>query len=220
MPRDLTLAQASNLAAQRLAPVMFVEAQFLSGYIRMWSGYGSIVWNSQTWQGGANGDIDNPIIASLSSIAETSDVQAGGVVITLSAIPSNFIARILAECRQNYPITIWVGTQDLDTAAIVADPAIAFKGRMDVPQLSDAGDTCSLGITIENALIDLQRQRERRYTHEDQQIDHPGDLGFEYVPQLQDSSVVWGAATAKPASSQFGGPTGPNYWGPRTPNGL
>jgi hypothetical protein len=58
-------------------------------------------------------------------------------------------------------------------------------------------------------MIDLQRPRERRYTHEDQQIDHPGDMGFEYVSQLQELNLAWGKATATvPSSAGGGGPVG------------
>lgn len=209
MPRSLTSAIKAQFAAVRLAPVMFVEALFASGYVRMWSGYSSISWNGQTWQGGTRADVTNPVHVAISTISESSAVEANGIVITASSIPSSFLLKILADCRQNYPVTIWLGAQNLDTAAIIADPAIAFRGRMDVPQLSDDGETCSVSITVENRLIDLQHQRERRYTHEDQQIDHPGDLGFQYVPQLQDTNLVWGAASSKPPSSSGGGPTGP-----------
>jgi hypothetical protein len=209
MPRTLTSAIKTQFAAPRLAPVMFAEALFLSGYVRMWSGYSSISWNGLTWQGGTRDDVTNPVFVAISTISESAAVEANGIVITASNIPSAFFAKVLAECRQNYPVTIWLGAQDLDSAAIIADPAIAFRGRMDVPQMQDDGATCSVAITVENRLIDLQHQRERRYTHEDQQIDHPGDLGFQFVPQLQDTSLVWGAASAKPASSLGGGPTGP-----------
>ena len=43
-----------------------------------------------------------------------------------------------------------------------------------------------------NVLIDLNRSRVRRYTNEDQQIDYPTDVGFEYVQSLQDFEIKWG----------------------------
>ena len=40
-------------------------------------------------------------------------------------------------------------------------------------------------------MIDLQRPKSRRYTKEDQQIDFPTDLGFDFVPELQDIQIIW-----------------------------
>jgi hypothetical protein len=41
-------------------------------------------------------------------------------------------------------------------------------------------------------LIDLNRAREWRYTHESQQQISPGDRGFEYVAGLQEREIRWG----------------------------
>ena len=32
----------------------------------------------------------------------------------------------------------------------------------------------------------------RRFTHEDQQERFSGDLGLEFVPDLQDKEIIWG----------------------------
>jgi hypothetical protein len=50
-----------------------------------------------------------------------------------------------------------------------------------VPTITDSGDTCTLEITFENALISLQLAPNRRFTDVDQQIDFPGDTGMAYV---------------------------------------
>jgi hypothetical protein len=55
-----------------------------------------------------------------------------------------------------------------------------------------------LAIRVEKELID-SRTRGRRYTHEDQQIEHAGDLGFEYVAGLADKEITWGTAKIRPA---------------------
>ena len=30
------------------------------------------------------------------------------------------------------------------------------------------------------------------YTLEDQKIDYPTDVGFEFIPDLQDKEIIWG----------------------------
>lgn len=79
----------------------------------------------------------------------------------------------------------------VEDAVVIADPFLAFEGRLDVPDISDDGESCTVRVSYESRLIDLERPRERRITHEDQQIDYPGDLGREYVASLQDKVVVW-----------------------------
>lgn len=209
MPRDLTGAMQSAISAQRLRPVFFFEAQFTSGYLRLWSGLGSKTWNGQTWTGTLKSQNPDTVIVSVSAITESLEVAANGIRLQASGIPSAMVTKILDECRQNYPVTVWMGLIDVDSETLIVDPTQAFHGRMDVPTLSDAGETCDVQLTVENALIDLQRPRERRYTHEDQQIDHPGDMGFEYVASLQEVNLAWGSATAKIPSSGGGSVGGP-----------
>lgn len=79
----------------------------------------------------------------------------------------------------------------VDDGAVVADPFLAFEGRTDVPDIAKDGERCTVSIHYESRLIALERPRERRITHEDQQIDYPGDRGREYIAGLQDKVLVW-----------------------------
>lgn len=78
-------------------------------------------------------------------------------------------------------------------ADLVADPYQLDGGRLDFTVIEDAGDTCTIAAQYESRLVDLERPRERRYTAEDQKIDYPADLGFDYVPSLQETELIWGA---------------------------
>jgi hypothetical protein len=80
----------------------------------------------------------------------------------------------------------------LNGSGSVIGATTVFEGRMDQMQVRKAGDTCEIRISLESNLIDLNRSRERRYTHEDQQSDYSGDKGFEYVVSLQNKRVTWG----------------------------
>jgi len=41
-------------------------------------------------------------------------------------------------------------------------------------------------------MIAFERPYVRRYTDEDQKIEHPTDKGFEFVAAIQDLELVWG----------------------------
>ena len=63
---------------------------------------------------------------------------------------------------------------------------------MDLMNIDDGGQTCTISVSAESRLIDLDRTRERRYTSEDQKIDFPNDKGLEFIADLQDKEIIWG----------------------------
>lgn len=198
MARTLTAAQLAEITAQNLRPAVFCQLLFTSGYQYIWSGIGPISWNGQTWTGvGTYGNI--------SSIPETSDLTAMGIKLSLSGIPSDFVTHALGEVRQGAPVIIYQGFLT-PSGGVVANPNNAWAGRMDTCEIAESGDTSVISITAESRLLDLNRSRERRYQKQDQTIDFPGDLGFDYVPSLQELSVVWGKSSA--TSLPAGGPGG------------
>lgn len=184
MPRPLTPLMTAELTGALLRPVFFLQAHFLSGDIFLWSGIGTVTWNGQNWVGVGT-------LGTISSIQESSELQANNVTITMSGIPSDMLGQALNETRQGYAVQLWFGALG-DNNNVIADPLKCFAGRMDVPVVEEGGDTSTISITVESSLVDLQRSRLRRYTHEDQQIDFPGDLGFQYVVGIQNWNGVWG----------------------------
>lgn len=102
---------------------------------------------------------------------------------------------MVAETGETWTITQTGGTpaQIVQASdALLEDPFLCFSGRADKPQIVPDPNNAIVGVAYESRLIDAGRRRERRYTTEDQQIDYPADLGFEYVPSLQDTVLTWG----------------------------
>jgi hypothetical protein len=211
MSRNLTSALQTEFAKQGLCPIVLVQAQFTSGTIYVWSGIGTLSWNGHPWLGVGT-------LGSISTLSEGTEVEAQGIAIGLSGIPSDLILQILGECRPNAPVKVWLGAVD-SAGAVIVDPYQSFSGRMDVPEIQEGAETCSVSIHVENRLIDLGRARERRWTHEDQKIDYPTDLGFEYVASLQEWNGLWGKqGVGIPVSAAP--PGGDGYTGgPHSPGG-
>lgn len=182
--RDMTPAMEAALIARDVRPALFFEGQFPSGYLRLWTGLGDIAWNGQTWTGAGN-------LIGVSGFDEGQDVVARGLSVSLSGVPTSLVSLAILDARQGMPGRIWVALRAAD-GSIIADPIQSFAGRLDVPTLADTGDTCTISITYESRLIDLNRPRELRYTHEAQQQLYPGDLGFEFVTSIQDKEIAWG----------------------------
>jgi len=197
MARDLNASLSSAIIEPVVAPVFFFKAQFDSGSVLAWSGYGDISWGGDTYLGiGDFGGVDK--------VDETSDVRANGVTLTLSGIPSQLLAIALTEPYQGRPCTLFLGALNLTSGAIIGTPYPLISGRMDVMTIEEGATTGTITLTVENRLIELFRTKERRYTHEDQQIDFPGDLGLEYVAGLQEKPINWGVANAAQATLNGG----------------
>ncbi|HEV2378727.1 MAG TPA: hypothetical protein VG206_02910 [Terriglobia bacterium] len=228
MPRSLTSAVLAAMASANVSPVIFVQAQFTSGTIYVWSGIGPISWNSQTWTGVG-------YLGKITPIQETTSGQAKGVTLEMSGIPSNLLNDVLNEISPQYPVYLYIGYLN-STGAVIANPEQRFSGRMDVVRLTEGGDSSLIKINVESKLIDLNRARERHYTHQDQQIDWPGDNGFIYVNGIQELAVLWGTPGTPinnlPTIGSVGGNTasaggsGPGRgaqgggYGPRGPRGY
>jgi hypothetical protein len=184
MARDLTAGMLAEITADELRPVLFYTGVFNDGTVRLWTGDRTINYDGYTWT--AAGQLLN-----ISPITETSDSRAVGITVSLSGMPESLISLALSQARQGLACSIGLGAIDA-AGNIVVDAYESFQGRLDVPEIVDTGDTCTISISYESRMIDIERARERRYTDEDQKLDYPSDRGFEYVPAIQDTAVVWG----------------------------
>lgn len=193
--RDLAAAMALGITASVIRPVMFFEGEFQGGFVRVWSGIGDFSWNSETWTGVGT-------LGGISDIEETDEIKAAGITVALSGIAPEMISLALSSIRQNKDGRLWFALLDGDTDTLLADPYLCFEGRLDVAEIDEEPQTATVNIKYENRLVDLERARERRYTHEDQQLDYPGDRGFEYVAALQDVQISWGIPPTESTSTR------------------
>ena len=184
--RDLTSGVQTAIAADQVSPILFFQGEFASGTVRVWSGIGDLSWNSVTWTGVGS-------LGGISAIQESEDVQANGVTVTLSGIPSDLISLTLDDAVQGKTGKVYFGFLDA-SGAVIADPILMFEGRLDIPSIQEDGETSVIQITYESRLIELQKAKQSLYTHEEQKTRFAGDLGFEYVPSLQDLNITWGKA--------------------------
>lgn len=189
MSRDLTDSMQAAVAAQNVAPAFLCTMAFASGFLRVWSGMGDIVWNGDLYTGVG-------IYGGVSKIEETKKVSANGLQLSLTGIPSAMVSIALNEHYRGRRVYLWLALFDPVTGAMIASPTRVFSGRMDTMKIADNGSTSDIVISCESRLIDLERPRERRFTHEDQQALFPGDKGLEYVAGLQNKEVFWGRSGA------------------------
>ena len=198
MSRALSSGMQAVSTADVVRPIFLVRMVFDSGEtpneLNLWSGVGDLTYDSETYTG--VGDL-----LAISPISETADMTASGMNVTLTGVKSSLVVIAKDHEYQGRPLTVLLGAFDA-SGDLVADPTVIFSGFMDTMTISESGETSTINIAVENKLIAFERARVRRYTAEDQKIDHPTDKGFEFVTAIVEKEIIWGRASA---SSYAGG---------------
>lgn len=196
MSRVLSNAMKEMAVAKVVRPIFLVRMVFDSSQLNIWSGVGDISFDSVTYTG--LGDL-----LSISDIKETSDISATGINVSLSGVKTSLIAIAKNQDYQGRELTVRLGAFN-ETGSLIADPVIIFSGFMDTMTIAEAGTYSTISIAVENKLVALERAKVRRYTAEDQKIEHPTDKGFEFVTSIVQKEIFWGRPS--PASGDVTNP--------------
>ncbi len=205
MPRQVSPQISTVLGESSVCLALFAELAFEDNTLYLWSGLGQLAPSGVPFNPASTFPYGQTFtgmgwLGKISTIPQTSRVQAQNVTIGLSGIPSNLIAEATAQVRLNGIVTIWYaffdGSGQFGSANLLADPVQVFSGAMDVPSITDDGTTSSISIACENTLLSLNLAPNRRFDDPDQQLRHPGDLGFSFVQALQNQQTFWPASVA------------------------
>jgi len=159
--------------------VLYVEAEFDSGDVFLWSGIGERTIGAKTYQGAGN-------LLGLSETVETSNVESRGQTVTLSGIDATLISLALTEQFQGRPFTSLIGLMDSD------DQMVLFSGKMNTMQVEDTPTSSTIGLAIENDMEMLDRVVQRYYTSASQKSRFPDDRAFDFVTSLGNQNLPWG----------------------------
>lgn len=205
MSRDLSTDVSDALEDDVIYPFTAVELQFDGGnVVRLWTGTGTLVFGGNSWTGAGE-------LLDISSIEETSDISAKGATVTLSGVPSSVLSLALSEPYQGRVGKIYLGL--FKTAFLLKESAAfilleggdrinletqdtslteVFSGFMDRMTIDEQAESSTIGLSLENKLVTLERPRTARYSHEFQRTIDSTDKGLEYVESLQLKEFVWG----------------------------
>ena len=192
MARSITTAFKNAIKSSVVRPLLAVELEFSTGTLRFWNGYGDL---TMTAGGSSNTFTGLGDLMGVSAIAESDQVEAIGASLSLTGIKSSFISTALTGNYTNRNASIFLGLFD-SSKSVIADVYTLFKGKMDIMKIDEGPESATITLNLENRLIALDRALNRRFTHEDQQERFSGDLGLEFVPDLQDKEIIWGKKTS------------------------
>lgn len=203
--RDITQSTIDSLEDDVLYPFFAVELLFDGDQtLRLWTGYGTLVYQGQEWFGSGS-------LIQIDTVEETTDIAAKGASLTLSGVPSEVLSLALSEPYQGRRANIYFGNftkgfllQESSSYILLEDGSRIilgegstnlsqiFSGYMDQMNIEETPESCTIQLTIENKLVDLERARVSRFTSAYQKSVYPGDLGLDFVEDLQDKDIVWG----------------------------
>lgn len=187
--RDLTSGLETAILAGTVWPAILYEGEFDDGFggsafLRLWTGVGTLSWNSVSWTGAGN-------LIGFDGVAESSDVRANAFEAWLSGASSSLVATALAAARKNRSGKLWLACfASAGSMTPIVDPYLLKKGRFDTIPIADSGDTARITVRYEDRLATLQIARERRYTKQDQALRDAADKGFDFVESLQDATFL------------------------------
>jgi hypothetical protein len=181
MSRSVPAAILTALAQPEVQPFYAVEAQFTSGNVRLWTGYGDRQIEGNTYTGAGS-------LLGISGLDEVADLSAQSITVTLSGVDQTALALALAEPYQRRRLRVLFGVVNSTTSVEL------FSGQMNTMTIEDTGSTSTISILVDSKLVELERASNRRYTSESQKSRHSTDTFFDYVARLQDRQLVWGRA--------------------------
>lgn len=180
--RPMDAGTAAAVIAGHVPYIFFVRLDFSQPLCVCSAAY-NVFWYGIEWTGLGN-------LGGMEPLQEQAGLEAIGVRLTLSGVPSEMIALTLGEQYQGKPCQIWFAPLREDLRLLV-DPVRLFYGRMDTMNV-EVGDTATITVSAESRMATWDRARVRRYNNEDQQSRYPGDKGFEFVPQMVEKNLQWG----------------------------
>lgn len=184
MSRDISATNLTEINAAHLYEVLLVKLEFDTP-VYCHSGIGTITYGGNDYLGVGQ-------FGSVSGARESENLTPSPLTLTLSGVDSSLITEALDSGNYGDAVTIFSGYRQ-DDGTLVDDPFIIWKGSLEYTSISQ-GESNAAAITLQHDLAVLDESDGGRFTDEDQQTRFSGDLGLEYVADMNGLRLIWGGA--------------------------
>lgn len=167
-----------------IRPVYFVELSFDNDPVRVNTSAKDVDWNGETWTGLG-------VLTEISSMGQNIEMRTDNLSVQLSGVPLSSLAEAKTHKYRGRRAVVHYGLFDEDWA-LLPDPQIVFKGKMDAMATEVSGDSATIGIEIVSDMADWQRANTYRYTDNMQKDRYPDDKGLEFVTAQSERALDWG----------------------------
>jgi hypothetical protein len=194
---ELTPALADALAARSVLMFCAVEIGLPAYTLRLLSGPSQVTFDGRTFVGK---DAVYGVLGSLEAVTDGVDTDAPEITITVLPPTLTAAATLASPAAQFSPVNIWIGALDLITGTVIPDPHLVFTGEVDVPTLTGDESERALQYSVTSVFELLFEVDEgANLNNAFHQSVWPGELGFEYVSEVQ-RQLPWGAEAPRPAA--------------------
>lgn len=182
---------ANGTEADKDTVCLFVAVSFAfqSGTVRVWSGFGDLIFGGNTYLG-------TGIAGTITAHTEQVTLVAEKKTYQLSGTDPALVSEADFDSSFGRSVTEYLGFLTR-AGALVATPEINWEGRMDSCRRID-GAAPLIEVSAEYRLALVDQVDGWRYTQEHQQQFFPGDDGFRYVPMLETTELLWGGGRVYP----------------------
>jgi hypothetical protein len=183
-----------------------VDADFTSGHVRLWTGFGVLTIGGNTYLGmGELGRVE--------SVPDRSNLTVERKVYQLAGEPVNpaVVSETDIDASFGRSIIEYLGFINNATGQLLATPEVNWEGEISSILRVD-GATPRIDVNADNRMILLEREDGWRYTHQHQTEfypDAPLDLGYQLVPTIDTTEILWGGRRVIAGSGGRGGPDRP-----------
>lgn len=186
-PFSMQMAQALSQPHVELAYAVYVDAP--AGDVRVHSGVGELVINSQLYSGLGT-------LGSISPQKMDGGTEAKQLNLSLSLIDSAMMALALNESVVGSPVEIYLVAMADDGS--IAAASVFFAGKISSVS-AVIGDENQVTYSCANELDEWDKIPADRYTDDSHQQRHHGDRFFRYTAQMSERTITWGSKTDAPA---------------------
>lgn len=197
MSRDLTTEIKARLAAGTVRPVYLAYFDFAGYTLRTWTGEGDLSYDSQTWSG-------NGYLQSIPAVTESANLVAVAADFQLTGMPATAVDLADPANYQGRAVELYVGFFEADGTLPATNVYKLFAGKISAVGFSSDASDEAWTVQAESRLIDLQRVKSARWTHEEQRARYSADNGLAYAAQARTAVALFrDADVPSPAARQI-----------------
>lgn len=166
--------------------VLLAEIDHPDGLVNVWSGIGSLTYDSKTWIGLGR-------LGQVTGAESSTEVAIGQFGLELRGIPAE-AAGWLGDNVRNRVAQVWLGCLERPRA-IVADPELILDGLLDLQILRAQEDgLVTLRLEGQRGIWNLGRGQAVAWSPEEQIKTYAGDTGLDLIYSLVNKDIRWTAS--------------------------
>lgn len=132
-------------------------------------------------------------VLNFTPITETAEPTVQRATFELTGVDSALVTHLVTANVVNRPCYVYKIILD-EYDRLLDAPVQIFQGKLDAPYFNFDPEkgTATVGVTAASRWVNFTMLRGRRASHSEQQLWFPGDMGFEFVPQMVNATIEWG----------------------------